>query len=382
MQELSSKQAVELQTSDSYRPELISALDPDGTQRLDQLFRSPGIRVHDRIVEQLEDLVRCQQPGVRWEPSALRQAALERLPQSGSRFYGVWVHYPWSGRLVHLLPQEEFALVRTDRNRNKITREEQALLATKRIGVVGLSVGQSAAMTLALERGCGELRLADFDLLELSNLNRIRSGEHEMGEYKAVNTAREIAELDPFLKVVCYTEGITRENMDAFFSEGGELDLLVEECDAVEMKILLCEQARARRIPVVMDTSDRGLIDVERFDREPERAIMHGRLAGFDLQKVRDGKLAPDERFAYMVAMVDAQGLSAGMRSSLPEVGKTLITWPQLGGHVTLGGALVAEASRNIFLDRITGSGRWYIDLDHLLQPERSTLPNENGHDR
>jgi tRNA A37 threonylcarbamoyladenosine dehydratase len=50
----------------------------------------------------------------------------------------------------------------------------------KRIGVVGLSVGQSVALTLALERSFGELRLADFDRLDLSNLNRIRAGVHDL----------------------------------------------------------------------------------------------------------------------------------------------------------------------------------------------------------
>ncbi|HPF91885.1 MAG TPA: hypothetical protein PLL57_14590, partial [Flavobacteriales bacterium] len=70
----------------------------------------------------------------------------------------------------------EFALVRTDRNRNKITREEQAILSSKKVGVIGLSVGQSVSLTLALERSFGEIRLADHDTLELSNLNRIRSG--------------------------------------------------------------------------------------------------------------------------------------------------------------------------------------------------------------
>jgi hypothetical protein len=50
-----------------------------------------------------------------------------------------------------------------DRNRNKISSAEQARLSGLKIGVVGLSVGHAIAHTLALERLCGELRLADFD---------------------------------------------------------------------------------------------------------------------------------------------------------------------------------------------------------------------------
>ncbi|MDX9750713.1 MAG: ThiF family adenylyltransferase, partial [Flavobacteriales bacterium] len=199
----------------AYRPIIFHGDRPDDRARLDELLkRHPQMQVHDTLHAQLRELVRCQEPARTFTPEALDQAAKDHLQGVDSEQYGVWVFYPWSDRLVHLLGEQEFALVRTDRNRNKITREEQAVLATKRVGVVGLSVGQSAALTLALERGFGEVRLADFDDLELSNLNRIRSGVHEMGLPKAINTAREIAELDPFLRVTLFPEGLTRANME------------------------------------------------------------------------------------------------------------------------------------------------------------------------
>ena len=40
---------------------------------------------------------------------------------------------------------------------------------------------KATAIALAMERGCGRLKLADFDVVELSNLNRIRCGLHELG---------------------------------------------------------------------------------------------------------------------------------------------------------------------------------------------------------
>src|SRR5260370_18562096 len=94
--------------------------------------------------------------------------------------YGVWVYYPWSGWLVHLLDEREFIELRTTRNLYKITAAEREVLAQKKIGIMGLSVGQSIALTVAMERSFGEIRLPDFDLLELSNLNRIRSGVHTL----------------------------------------------------------------------------------------------------------------------------------------------------------------------------------------------------------
>lgn len=364
---------------DTFRPVLYRRSDPSQREALEELLRrSPGITVHDQLLPQLKELVRALNPSIAWTPAELERAALEHLGGTAPEEYGTWVHYPWSHRLVHLLDETEFALVRTDRNRNKITREEQAVLATKRIGVIGLSVGQSAALTLALERGFGELRIADFDTLDLSNLNRIRSGVHHLGVRKTVNVAREIAEIDPYLKVTCFHEGITRDNIDRFLSEGGQLDLLVEECDSVDIKILARQRAKAHRIPVVMDTSDRGLIDVERFDLEPDRPLLHGLLEGLDLSIV-ERPMTNQEKLPFMGRIVGMATISNRMRQSLPELGKTISTWPQLAGGVVLGGALVADVGRRILLGELTCSGRWWVDIEQAIsnRPDLKVTSNQ-----
>ena len=45
--------------------------------------------------------------------------------------------------------------MRTNRNKYKITPEEEALLSKKKIGIIGLSVGKAIATTIAMERVCG-----------------------------------------------------------------------------------------------------------------------------------------------------------------------------------------------------------------------------------
>ena len=67
--------------------------------------------------------------------------------------------------------------------------------------------------------------------------------------------------------------------MDDFFTKSGQLDLLIEECDSLEVKIRARIKARSLGIPVLMDTSDRGMVDIERFDLEPDRPIFHGFLS-------------------------------------------------------------------------------------------------------
>lgn len=350
-----------------HRPEFFRLSLPADRERLQELLkRAPALVVNDELLSQLAELVRARHPSVKFTKQELTEAAKSHLGAAGSEEYGVWVHYPWSGRLVHLLDEVEFALVRTDRNRNKITREEQERLSMLRIGVVGLSVGQSICLTLALERGFGELRIADYDTLDLSNLNRIRSGVQSLGNLKTVNVAREIAEIDPFLKVTLFNEGITRENIDAFLTDGGKLDILVDECDSVDVKILCRQRAKAHRIPVIMDTSDRGMLDVERFDLEPDRPILHGLIDHLNPDDAAKAK-TNEEKLPFVLPVLNVDTLSKRMKASMLEIESSLTTWPQLASSVVLGGALGADITRRIALDQFRESGRWFVDLEELV---------------
>ena len=127
-----------------------------------------------------------------------------------------WVYYPWRRAVVRLLASRPFSALRLDRNRNKLTIAEQSRLRSLRVGVVGLSAGHTIAHVLAMEGLVGEIRLADFDTLELSNLNRIPASVLDLGVNKAVVAARRIAEIDPYLRVIVDTDGVTAENLGAF----------------------------------------------------------------------------------------------------------------------------------------------------------------------
>src|SRR5690606_35286843 len=258
----------------------------------------------------------------------------------------------------------------------KLTPEEQARLATKRVGVVGLSVGQTVATTMALERSVGEIRLADFDRLDLSNLNRIRSSVHNLGVSKVLLTAREIAEIDPFLKVVLYPVGVHDDNLSAFLLRGGKLDVLIDECDSIDIKFKLRFSARLHRIPVLMETSDRSLIDVERFDLEPTRPIFHG-LVG-DIEPERIANLSTEEKIPYVLKIIGQDTVSSRMVSSMIEIESTIKTWPQLGSCVVYGGGAAADIVRRINLGEMNYSGRFIADIENIVPndpPAETVVP-------
>lgn len=332
-------------------------------QEVKQLQNEPTTKVIDRYAHQVREWVKLHHVGQGKSDAELDELCSQELGQAPER-HGVWVHYPWNRTLIHLLSEERFTEVRTDRNRNKITTEEQHRLSRKRVGIVGMSVGRAVATTMALERVFGHLKIADFDTLDLSNLNRLKAPLHDLGLPKTLSVAREIYGIDPFLTIQPYNDGLTRDNIDSFLTEGGKLDVLVDECDSLEVKLLCREKAREYGIPVVMETSDRGMLDVERFDLEPERPIFHGKVEGLNYDPEH---LDPEMRWQLLMKIVDFENLSSKARLSLAEIGKTLTTWPQLASSVILGGGTVTHTVRKILLGDPVKSGRYYMDMDELI---------------
>ncbi|MFT4394558.1 Rv1355c family protein [Gordonia lacunae] len=305
----------------------------------------------------------------------LRPPAEPALRTESPRF----AHFPWRNALVKIPGPRTFRRLRLDRNRHKLTAAQQAAAGDLRIGVVGLSVGHAISLTLALEGLAGELRLADFDELELTNMNRIPATLMDIHDNKAVIAARRISEIDPYLTTVAYSEGITTENIDQFLDG---LDLVVEECDSFDVKVLVRQKCRSRGIPVLMETSDGGTLDVERFDLEPDRPLFHG-LAGDlqieDLVGLDRASLTP-----LAVRVLEPTKVTAPMAASAIELGHTVTAWPQLGGDVLLGGATVAAAVRRLVQGKSLRSGRVRFDrdswLDGLEDPIRTTAADRGPH--
>lgn len=325
------------------------------SQRIRQLLADPTVEVLDTWQSQADAL------------TELRPSPAAELLQEPTR----WVYYPWRRTVVRLLGPRSYHRLRLDRNRNLVTMAEQELLGRLHIGIVGLSSGHVIAHSLAMAGFCGKLRLADLDAVGISNLNRVPATVFDLGINKATVAMRRIAELDPYLPVEPITSGLSAESIEGFLDN---LDLVIEQCDSLEMKLLLREHARARGIPVMMATSDRGLVDIERFDKEPTRPLFHGMLGGISTDTLRG--LSTSEKLPYVLQILDSQRLSAKMGASLLEVDHTLSAWPQLAGEVIVGAAAVLEAVRRLGLGEPLPSGRTQIDVSDILR-QLSTPPSE-----
>lgn len=354
----------------AWRPLLLELSRAEDRRALGELLDIGKVAwCHDTILDQLRDIIASRNPGLSLGRDDLDHRVSEHLSGRDAHEYGTWVFFPWSGRLVHILPEIEYRELRLDRNRYKITAEEQEKLRAFTIGVAGLSVGQGIAVTLALEGVGGRFKLADFDVLGLSNMNRLRAGVQDLGLSKTVLAARQIFEIDPYSEIELIAEGVTPETIDRFLTG---LDLVFDECDELSVKVRLRERAKDLGIPIVMDTSDRGLIDVERFDLEPDRPLFHGVAGGINADELEG--LETSEKVPFVLKILGEDKLSPRAAASLIEIKQTITTWPQLASGVTLGAGVSTDTARRILLGEFTSSGRYYVDLEEIVRDGASEL--------
>ena len=104
------------------------------------------------------------------------------------------------------------------------------------VAVAGLG-GLGSAVAIALARvGVGKLILVDFDVVEPSNLNRQQYLIDQIGLPKVEALQKNIASINPYVKIQTYHEKLDRSNMERIFREA---EVVVEAFDRAEEKVLL-----------------------------------------------------------------------------------------------------------------------------------------------
>lgn len=269
--------------------------------------------------------------------------------------FGDWIYYPWSNLLLHALSEKEQNILRTNRNKNLITAREQKTLSDFTVAIAGLSVGGNIATALLHNGFPKKIKLADSDILRTTNLNRVRAKLSDVGEKKVDVISRQLYEINPYLKITTFPQGLSKENLKDFIAGNPKPKLMFELIDDFEMKILLRKTARKHKVPVIMLTSlgDSVLIDIERYDTEPETEIFNG---------IVDGKTIDKKNFAVNIA--GRKNIPQRALESIKEIGKTLVGRPQLMSTVTVASGIAVFLARKIALGEKTKSGRALFKFD------------------
>lgn len=361
-----------------YKPEILDERSPSAMKRLRELRRNKSIAVIDDFENADKELYAVENPKSIFLPPH-QNFGVGGSPQKGAakkRKRGLWIYYPWRACLVHTLDRAPFQKTRISRNFNLILSSEQKKFAGLKIGIAGLNVGNPAAICLALEGGGIKMKFADPDTLTLSNLNRFRAGVPDLGLNKAILSARQVYETNPFVSVEVWSRGLEEKTLERFLLKP-KLDILIEEMDNLRLKIMIRELARKYRIPVIMVTGngENLIADVERYDLGPRLPILSGHLKKSIYEKIMSGKKVFSGREKLMLArdFMGQKFLTKRLKKSFLEVGARLAGIPQLAEASFLRGAALCYLARKIAIGEKVPSGRYQLRLDTLIYKRSST---------
>ncbi|PJE50500.1 MAG: hypothetical protein COV29_03775 [Candidatus Yanofskybacteria bacterium CG10_big_fil_rev_8_21_14_0_10_36_16] len=279
----------------------------------------------------------------------------------------VWIYYPWRKIIIKSLPEKYYFELRTARNKNVIEKKEQINYRNLKVGIVGLSVGSAIVHAIVTSGGPKNLKIADFDTLEVSNLNRIKAKLTDFGQNKTHIAAHEVWELDPFAKLALWDQGINNKNINQFLLKP-KLDVFIDEMDSLDLKIKARKICQKNKIPVLMatDNGDGVILDVERFDIEPNRKLFHGLASDIENENVSNLDFKRWVNIATKI--VGPSYLTKSMKNSLKEIGKTIAAVPQLGTSALMAGSAISYALRMIASKKNLKSGRYIISLEKNIK--------------
>lgn len=130
------------------------------------------------------------------------------------------------------LTEQEFAAALDSRSVKPI----YSILKKAHVGIAGLGgLGSNTALALA-RNGVGMLTIADFDVVELSNINRQAYTLKHLGMKKTAALTELISEINPFCEVSAHSVKITQDNITDIFAD---CDIICEAFDLADQKAML-----------------------------------------------------------------------------------------------------------------------------------------------
>lgn len=263
----------------------------------------------------------------------------------------IHVHYPWNHSVVKTVKRDEYLKLKTNRNQDLITTQEQEKLSNCRVGVFGMSVGSNIALVLTQAGISNDIIIADFDELDTTNLNRIIAGVHQVGLNKCIVSARHIYEDNPFAKVTILPDGVNKQNIEKLLKQR-KLDIIVDEIDNMAIKIDIRILAQKYKVPVVMvtDNGEGIVLHVERYDLAHKK-IFGKEKAYFESLVSSDFSREKIAEFIISDIVGGMEKVDKRMRQSVTRVlRKELVSWPQLGSAAILAGVMATYTIKQVIL--------------------------------
>jgi hypothetical protein len=316
-------------------------------------------QLYEEEVAHYEELSAAAHAEGRWEPD-----------------YGSYVLDHWQSNLYLVAPEQWHRLALITSNSMLLTdpagrmswQQVRQRLESTVVGVIGASVGGNVLEGWLRVARPRQAKIADPDWVESTNFNRgermsirhivasraerfdPRSPYETPRVLKAEYLAYEQQLVDPYVHFHVYREGLTRENIERFLLGDGQseppLDVVVEEMDDPDLKVLVREVSRKHRIDVLMmsDFGHRVHTMWNRFKDHPDERLGYQASDEVLHRTLTDAKKGDrNKTFEFVAALCGGdfagdqfqawiEGKGEQPTSSLPQSGATAMASGAIGG--------------------------------------------------
>jgi len=130
-----------------------------------------------------------------------------------------------------------------------IGEEGQKKLKDSRVVIAGVGGVGCASATYLTAAGIGRITIVDFDVVELSNLNRqVLYWEEDLGEKKVFVAQRKLSKLNPGVEIIPLFDRITEENVLNII-DGAQV--VIDGLDKLATRLVLNSACVRRNIPYI-----------------------------------------------------------------------------------------------------------------------------------
>ncbi len=172
------------------------------------------------------------------------------------------------GMRIYFGKGEDMRTAMLDRNDPDVSR----CLSSSCVGIAGLGgLGSNIAAMLA-RAGVGKLIIADFDSVDLGNLNRQNYLVEDLGLAKTDATERMVGRISPFTRIEKHTARLTPDNIPRVF---GGCDAVCEAFDAADQKAMLVS-AVMEKLPGVPLVCGSGMAGYGNANSVVSRTVLGG----------------------------------------------------------------------------------------------------------
>lgn len=150
------------------------------------------------------------------------------------------------------------------RTESLIGKDSLEILKNSKVIVFGIGGVGSFAVESLCRCGIGEISLVDFDIIDITNVNRqIHAMLNNIGKYKVDEMKKRIELINPDIKVNIFKEKLDKDNIEKFNLK--YYDYVIDVIDTITSKIYLIKYCYDNNIKIISAMGAGNKLDPTRF---------------------------------------------------------------------------------------------------------------------